>query len=152
MKHKFLLDENILYSAIVGVDEHDNEDYNASNLVRLIAVNCHRIVFDNELLKRYYRHLEKLKKRKSPINDPIFFLTQLVLNSEKADREHLKAPELPDEQRFPSEDLHIVRAAYHFLAFLVTFDTELRVAVNSDQPKRIQALHPADAIMYAKEK
>ena len=116
MKHKFLLDENILYCAIKGVDERDNKDLTAVNLVRFIAENCHSIVFDEELRLRYYRHIQGLINERSPITQPVFFIIQFIKNLQKVDIIYEPAPYLAEENNYPREDIHIVRVAHYFQA------------------------------------
>ncbi len=44
MKHKFLLNEMLIYPAVKGVGEKDYPDSTAAELVRLIGENCHTLV------------------------------------------------------------------------------------------------------------
>ncbi len=151
MKHNFLLDENILYHAVRGVDEHENPDHTATELLFLIAKNCHRITLSTELLPRYWHHLKRLVREPAPALQPVYFMTQFIKNSAKAAVEYSNPPELPAEVRIPAEDVHVVRAAMMVNAVVVTADGELREAINSQPALQLRALNPAEAIELAKE-
>ncbi len=142
MKHNFLLDENILYLAIRGVDEHDDPDLTAMELLLLIAKNCHRITLNNELLKRYWHHLSRLVTKPAPGLPPVYFMTQFIKNSAKAAVDYADPPELPADVKIPTEDVHVVRAAMMVNAVVVTADGELREAINSQPALQLRALYP----------
>lgn len=62
MKHEFVLDENILYLAIKGTDERGERDTKSTRLLLLILKNCHKIVVDAELNRRYRKHIRTLER------------------------------------------------------------------------------------------
>lgn len=152
MKHNFLLDENILYFAVKGTDEHDNPDDTAAQLVRLIAQNCHTIVMNPELVGKYEYHLRKLENVPVPAIEPAFFLSQLIKNSAKTRMEYADPPELPAGSKIPRKDIHVVRAALLSRPLVVTADGPLRNAINAQPSLGFRALTPAQAIVLAKEK
>ena len=152
MKHRFLLDENILHHGIKGVDRHDNPDFTAATVLRLIAVNCHTIVINRELLSRYWTHLQELFRERSPYFQPAFFVREFLQNSEKRSLEYDDPPELPSGVTIPSEDTHIVRAALVSRPFIVSADEGLREAINAQAVLGLKALSPNEAVELASEK
>ena len=70
MKHTFLLDENIPYLAIRGVDARDNPDLAATRLVFLIAKNCHKTVADEFLIRVAPTFVLKYNIRTRSLADP----------------------------------------------------------------------------------
>ena len=78
MKHRFLLDLNIIYHAVRGVDRHDLPDTTCTELLLLIGKNCHRIVVNTYLYDEYLSRLRDLFAVKAPSLSPIFFVNQLL--------------------------------------------------------------------------
>ena len=151
MKHIFLLDENILYHAIKGVDQHENPDTTATEFVLLVARNCHRIWLNHELAARYWHHLSGLTRHHAPALEPVQFMTQFMKNSAKVHEGYGDPLELPTDVKVPAEDVIIVRAALLSNAVIVTADNELELAVNSQPKLGVRALKPRQAIELAKE-
>lgn len=151
MKHKFLLDENILYLAVKEVNVRGTSDRTATDLVALIGSNCHNIAFDSELAGRYVKHLEKLQGAPAPGTQPSDFLNDLLLNGAKAIFTPYVHTELPAGLKVPKEDTHIVRLAFHSNALLVTEDVSLREAVNTQQALGLRALTTIEALELAKD-
>lgn len=157
MKHAFLLDENIIYCAIKCVNDQEKEDTTALNLIYYIIKNCHFVVYDLELCRRYSTHLDKLKNKREYIPSGIDTLSivksLLYQYVEKAKIKFEKAPPLSEENSLPVKDIHIVRALIHCGAeILVTYDEKLRNVINSKFSHiSLQALSPVEAIKYAKE-
>ena len=152
MKHKFLLDENILHHGIKGVDRHDNRDLTATTVLLLIAANCHTIVINRELLSRYWTHLQTLFREPAPILQPVFFVREFLQNSEKRSLEYDDPPELPLGVTIPPEDTHIVRAALVSHPLIVTADEELVESVNTQAVLGLKALNPKETVQLASEK
>ena len=149
MKHRFLLDENILHHAIKGVDKHDNEDFSAAYLVLFIASNCHTIVLNDFLQRRYNVHLKQLATVKSGILQPIFVLKQMVFNASKVARENDVPPDLPANCQIPAEDVDVVKAALISHPIIVTADDDLRLAVNACEALHLRAMDPVAALELA---
>lgn len=151
MKHRFLLDENILYFAIYGVDEHDHADQTSTELVRRIGANCHRIVVNNFLRQRYWVPINQAIRegRRPKAMEPVSFIVQLQMNSEKWSLELSDCPELPEGVVVPGEDLDIVRLALLAQTKIVTGDGKLRAAVNGSPVLGLQALTPGEALVLA---
>ncbi|MBI4443614.1 MAG: hypothetical protein HY649_09610 [Acidobacteria bacterium] len=152
MKHRFLLDENILHHAVKGVDAQDNPDQTATELVLTLAKNCHRIVVNGgELLSRYHRHVQTLSKVRAPALAPIFFVRELLHKLEKCELEYDDPPELPLGITIPEEDKHIVRAALVSRPFVVANDQDLVEAINNQRTLELRALTAQQAIVLASE-
>ena len=151
MKHRFLLDENILHHAIKGVDAHDNLDSTATQLVRLIAQNCHRIVMNGELWDRYWHHLSGLVRTRPSALEPLFLITQLIKYATKLVWDSPESPELPPSVTVPTEDIPIVRIALISHPIVVAADEDLREAINSQPALGLTALCPREAIHLASD-
>ena len=152
MKHTFLLDENILYFAVKGVDARDNPDLTATQLLYLIAKNCHKTVADKVLIQRYWGHFNALSNVPRPIMPALFFITQFVKNCSKLNVEYsAEPPQIASNIQIPNEDVHIVRAALMFGAVVITADEQLRTAINSALELKLRALNLSEAIKLARE-
>ncbi len=151
MKHAFLLDENVLHHAVKGVNERDEPDSTAIELVLLIARNCHTITANSELWGRYQRQLAKLFHVRPRALEPVFFLRELLHNSQKVRHEVSDPPELPPAVQIPTEDIAVVRAALISCPKVVTSDYELREAINGQSVLQLQALTPMEALPLASE-
>lgn len=152
MKHKFLLDENILHFAIKGVDEYDQPDLTSMELVLRIARNCHKIVVNNFLRQRYWFQIKRIRsERRPPALEPVSVIKQIVHNSEKWSFEYADCPEIPAGVSVPLEDVEIVRLALLARVLIVTGDGPLTLAVNSAPALGIKAITPADALALARE-
>lgn len=149
MKHSFLLDENILYHSIKGVDLYGNRDLSAMELVVLIARNCHHIRYNSFLLGRYRAHLAALRNEPTRLLEPAFFEILFFENSLKAVREDAEPPDLPASAHIPSEDIDVVRAALVSHPKFITNDPELREAINGCQQLHLTALTPQQAMEFA---
>ena len=152
MKHTFLLDENILYLAVNGVDARDNPDLTATRLLAMIAKNCHKTVADKVLIQRYWEHFNALANAPRPVMPALFFITQFVKNCSKLNVEYsAQPPEIAPGVKIPSEDVHIVQAALMFSAIVITADEQLTTAINNAPGLGLRALSPSQAIELAKE-
>lgn len=158
MKHTFVLDENILYLAVKGINEKKEKDITSSKLLILILKNCHKVVVGKELNRRYEKHLKNLERisRKEPVIPEMeSFVRNLLHNKDKIVWHFSPLGPAPDEEQMPRKDIHVVRTGYHFKATIVTVDEELAQAL-SDSPKLkkegVIVLYPRDAITLAEEK
>jgi len=153
VKHKFLLDENILHFAIKGTNEKNEPDQTSTELVRLVAQNCHSIAVNRFLLRRYWNQINQIQRegRRPSALEPVFFITQLLKNSTKWAFEPDECPALPTRVVVPAEDVEIVRLALSAQTIIVTGDADLRTAVNDSHALGLQALTPADALQLAAE-
>jgi hypothetical protein len=148
---KFLLDENILYHAIRGVDQHDRPDDTATRLVLTIVEICHSLVIHNEVMVRYLRILGKLKRERAPHLPPGYFFNQLLKRADKRSFEYEDLPALPEGcGDIPRKDEYLVRAALISRPLLVTADEPLYDAVRGHPELRIEVLRPREALQRAK--
>lgn len=151
MKHRFLLDLNIIYHAVRGVDRYDNPDGTCADLLRLIGQNCHKIVVNEYLLGQYLRRLKELSNTKAPALPPIYFVQQLLFKAEKFSQETGELPEVQPGVDLPREDIEIVRSALVSLPILVAADGDLCDAVNQNQILGLRAMIPEVALDLARE-
>jgi len=150
VKHRFLLDFNIIYHAVRGVDEHDEPDTTCAELLLLIGRNCHTIVVNSYLFQEYLARLNELFGTKAPALPPIYFLLQLLLKAEKFSQETEELPPIPQGIEIPHEDIQIVRSTLVSQPILVAADGELRDAVNSSSPiLGVRAVRPGEALVLA---
>ncbi len=158
MKYKFIVDENIFYCAIRGVDEQDNNDNSSARFLALLLKNCHKMHLDKEYNRRYEKNIQK-KLESISLDEYIFpgidkLIQEIVHNSDKTIRDFSNALEIPNEDSIPRKDLYIARCANHFSAKIVTLDREFRDAVNAHSSLKqngVEALHPKDAIKFVTE-
>lgn len=157
MKHEFVLDENILYLAVRGIDEKGEKDIKTSKLLLLILKNCHKVVIDKELNTRYEKHLKTLERisRKEPVIPGMEnFVRNLLHNKGKVVWHFSPLDAVPGEDQIPRKDIHVVRTGYHFRARIITVDEELIKGIRSSGPiikGGLVVLRPWEAISLAEE-
>lgn len=150
MKHLFLLDENILYLAVKGVDEHGQPDLTSSDLLERIGQNCHRVFFHAVLADKYWGHLSQLKLEGSFLLDGVVrFIVQFMKNFDKQAWSYEELPNLPEGVVVPREDLHVARIALLTSATLVSCDKKLRDSINNRPDLWKHAVTPQDALAIA---
>ncbi len=159
MKHKFIVDENIFYCAIRGVDECDGIDTSSARFLAYLLKNCHKIYLDKECNKLFEKTIQnklEIISKTEPILPEIDLLIQNMVHTlEKIIRDYTESSQFPDEEKIPRKDVFIARCANHFSATIVTLDREFRDAVNAHaflKQNGIKALHPKEAIALASEK
>ena len=140
----------VIYRAIKGVGDGD-PDQTSSELVRLIGLNCHAVVADNEVAERYSRHFKELLSIPSLLYKTTEFLSEVIYNSSKFVAELSPAPELPPGVTVPRGDEYVVKAAVISHPILVTADKRLFRDVNSQSVLGLRALTPAEALELAKD-
>lgn len=151
MRHNFLLDENILYHAIRGVDLHDQPDDTATRLIQTIVEVCHSLVIHEVVRVRYIKILDRLKGQRSRYLSPAYFFNQVLKRAEKRSFEYEGLPTLPDEcGDVPRKDEYLVRAALLSHPLLVTSDEDLYKALKKHPELRIEVLWPDEALQRAK--
>lgn len=152
MKHRFLLDENILHFAIKGVDNKNRPDTSSTELVRLIGQNCHKIVVNKFLLDRYWLQIVRIQKERVRFaTEPVSFINELLRKAEKWSFEYADCPDVPEAAKVPAEDIEIVKLALLAHVIIVTGDGPLRTAVNSVPTLEIKAITPPEALLLAKD-
>jgi len=150
VKHKFLLDINIVYYAVKGVDEMRRPDETSVNLLRLILLNCHTMRMNDEVLARYKEHLTWLDRDQKSVVEALRLVISLLQNSQKAVVDPGDPPSLPQDIQVPKNDRYIVRAALMSQATVVTADNSLRTSINA-AALDFSAVSPAEALELAKE-
>lgn len=157
MKHKFIVDENIFYCAIRGVDEYDNKDTSSARFLVYLLKNCHNICLDEKCNKRFEKtiriKLGNISKTESVLPGFDLLIQDIVHTSEKIIREFSNSGEFPDDEKIPRKDLYLARCANYFSAKVVTLDMEFRDAVNANsflKDRGIEALDPKNAIPIVK--
>ena len=151
MKHRFLLDENILFFAVKGTDAQGNADSTATELLRRIGTNCHKIVIDPELAGKYGKHLKQLERVSTPAMNPEEFFREFLVNEAKTAIELYAPAELPAGTKFPAKDVHIVKLALRSKAVVVTEDIPLRDSLTIQQALGLTALNSLAALELAKD-
>lgn len=146
-----MLDLNIIYHAVRGVDEHDRPDTTCAELLRLIGQNCHKIVVNEYLFGEYLTRLMGLFQTKAPALPPIDFVQQLLFKAEKFVQEMGELPAIPKGVDLPREDIEIVRSTLVSQPILVAADGELRDAVNGSPILGVRAVRPAEALVLAQD-
>lgn len=152
MKHKFLLDINVLYYAVKGVDQNRRPDDTCVDLFKLILLNCHTIRMDAVLLEKYKDHLAGLQRYRESVAESLRVVISLLQNSQKAVLEEGDAPNLPWGIGVPEKDEYVVRAALVSRPTVVTCDGSLRRSINEHGATLgFMAINPAEALQLAKD-
>ena len=152
MRHKFLLDENILYHAIRGVDRLDEPDDTATRLILTIVQVCHSLVIHNDLRAVYIRKLNELKHVRPRHLPPAYLFNQLLNRSDKRTLEYEDLPALPEGcSDIPRKDRYLVRAALISHPLFVTADEDLYTALKNHPELGIEVLWPHEALERAQE-
>jgi len=134
MKRRFILDENMLYYSLRFKDEHNRRIREASKFISLVWEKCHIIVLDAELLKRYSRHLTRILRNREDfdiVEQAVNTIKQFYLFCEKRIIENELIGEIPDEDQYPHEDIHIVRLAASQNVDVITIDQTLEDSINA---------------------
>lgn len=152
MRHQFLLDENIIYHAIRGVNRLDQPDDTAAVLVHTIIKICHSLTIHSDLNKAYIRILHRLKEVRPKHLELTFFFTQVFKRIEKRTFEYGELPDLPPGcDDIPRKDRYLVQAAMISRPLFVTADEPLYDAVKNHPELMIDVLTPREALERARE-
>jgi hypothetical protein len=152
VRHNFLLDENILYHAIRGVDRHDNPDDTAARLIRTIVEVCHSLVVHDVVRVRYLKKLDELKRVRAPHLPPSYFFNQLLNRADKRTFGYDDLPPLPERcSDVHWKDRDLVRAAMISPPLFVTGDEPLYKALKNHPELGIKVLWPEEALLRAQE-
>lgn len=150
MRYSFLLDENVLHHAVKGVDQYDNPDETAGELIRALVRVCHTIAIHLVLYEKYLKHLQELFRVRPPHQEPLIFVNQLMKNAAKRTLEYSDLPELPAGVGIPRKDIPIVRAALISRPIIVTADGELRESIKRQPILGLTVLSPKEALDFVK--
>ena len=154
MKKKFVLDLNIIPQSWLGTNEQGHEDYSSAFLLLNIIENCHRIIINNYLLRKYSEKTDQVKRihRGAKVLNAINVIHQAmkITNKVKIESDILDI-NFP-ERSFHDDDLPIVTLAARNQAILVTTDNNLIRKLRESsiaQSYSIKPMRPEDAIGYA---
>jgi hypothetical protein len=154
MKNAFVLDLNVIPHAWLGKNEHDTVDYSSAFLILNIIENCHKIIVNNYLLRKYAEKLDEMKtlhegaKVLNIIN--VIHQAMTKFGKVKFDTDELNIHFPP--QSFHDDDVPVVTPAARNHAILVTCDDRLIRKLrenNITQSFEMKVLRPEDAIQYA---
>ena len=152
MKYRFLLDINIVYYAVKGVDENRRPDETCVDLFRLIQLNCHTVRMDDVVLRKYKEHLDWLQRDRESVVESLRLVISLFQNSQKAVLEPGEPPGLPLGIQVPQKDEYVVRAALMSQPTVVTSDNALKRSISQHSATLgFTAVGPAEALELAKE-
>jgi len=107
VKHRFLLDLNILFFAIKEANEKGEQDPTASDLLRLIGQNCHTIVVDKTLAEKYWARICEFQRKPHLQTRTSLFVANFMANSQKMVREDADPPDLPAGVRIRPKDEYV---------------------------------------------
>ncbi len=144
----------VVHFAIKEVYEGDRPDATCAQLIQLIAQNCHGIVVDREMRRRYDRHLSGLFAQPQYQVPTALFLADFVHNFQKFIIETTEPPEIPAGVigDIPREDVYVVRAGLISLPIIVTAEKRLLNGINKNRDALgLTALTPAEAIELARD-
>jgi len=154
MKNAFVLDLNIIPHAWLGKNEHGLVDYSSASLILNIIENCHKIIVNDYLLRKYAQKTDEMKvlhkgaKVLNIIN--VMHQAMTIFGKVKFDTDELNI-------RFPlhsfhDDDVPVVTPAARNHAILVTSDDNLIRKLRESsitQSFEMKVLRPKDAIQYA---
>jgi hypothetical protein len=144
----------VLYFAIKEECEGGVPDRTCVDLVQLIVENCHGIVVDKEVNRRYDRHLSGLFSQPQYQTQTALFLADVVHNPQKFVVETSEPPELPSSLigDIPREDRYLVRAALISFPIIVTAEKRPLDGINKNRDQLgLTAATPSEALEVAKE-
>lgn len=141
----------IFYHAIKGVDEKENPDTTAQELIQLIGDNCHTVVADEVLRGKYASQVSELLGKPWLLTQAADVILRVLENSAKFVVESLVPPEIPASVKVPPEDIHVVRAALISRPIVVTAEKKLLKSINSQKDLLgLSAVNTAEALELAK--
>ena len=130
MTPRFILDENVVICAQLGVDERGKTSPICADLVRSIIDICHPIVVDANLWQRYEEQLYRPRNEPPQLGPHLMSVLRNALQTVgKVEGLGREAPPFHGEAAIPAgsrDDTFIVRLAVEFGAVLVTADQPLR--------------------------
>ena len=151
MKHKFVMDENTVVSALTLEDDQGDPDLTCAQLWVNIANNCHSIVLHDHLRQGYYRIAGRTQERGLGFMKILNHVTKTLGKSEFFT--YLPNPNWVE--KLPSDDVPIVLLAVQSGAVLVTSDSRLKVALQSlrvPETKKLTLLTPEEAVPLSLER
>ena len=154
MKRNFVLDLSIIPQSWLGTNEQGQEDYSSARLLLDVIENCHKIILNDYLLRKYSEKTNQVKRihRGAKVLNAINVIHQSMkkTNKVKMDTDVLDI-NFP-EGSFHDDDIPIVTLAARNRAILVTTDNNLIRKLRESsiaQSYSIKPEKPEDAIRYA---
>lgn len=158
MKYKFIVDENIFYCAVRGVDEHDKKDISSARFLVYLLKNCHRIYLDKKCNSRFQKSIltkiQRISKTEPVLPGMDLLIQEIIHTSGKINWDYSDSPQFSEEKNIPRKDLYIARCANHFSARIVTLDREFMEKINDHaylRSKGVTAIRPEEAITLVLE-
>ena len=142
----------VVYFGIKDEDAQRQPDKTCANLIDLIGQNCHRIVVDRTMAKKYDGHLAELFGRPEFQTPTALFLASIVHNPQEFSIEISEPPEIPFTvvNAIPKEDHYVVRAAMISHPIIVTDEQKLRDRINEHSAVLgLRAISPSEALRLA---
>jgi len=154
MKRSFVLDLNIIPQSWLGTNERDQEDYSSAFLLLNIIQNCHRIVVNNYLLRKYSEKTDQVKQvhKGAKVLNAINVIHQAIKTTNKVKIDVDTLDITFPEGSFHDDDIPIVVLAARNQAILVTSDDNLIRKLRESsiaQSYSITPERPESAIAYA---
>ena len=153
MTPRFILDENVVICAQLGVDQNGDPSPVCADLIQQIIEICHTLIVDDALWDRYEEQLHR-PRHAHPTLGP--YLMRVLWNAlttiAKIDGLGHNAPQFADEGVIPAgsqDDAFIVRLAVEAGAILVTADEPLRDDLRSsgiEAQYDLSVLSPEEAL------
>ena len=147
-KKTFVVDENIIYHAINGVDHQDNIDTSSSLFLELLAKNCHKIYWEKRMIQKYLSIIGRLKREKKafPVSKFDLLLRQILYNKSKYTLVENEIPPLDDQVGISSEDVFLIENSLHSGYPIVSNDGTLKTEIEAKESLDIKILSAAEAI------
>lgn len=147
-KKTFVVDENIIYHAINGVDHQNNTDTSSALFLELLAKNCHKIYWEKRMIQKYLKIIGKIKRERKPNPVPKFdlLMNQILLNQSKYTWVENEVPVLDDQTGVSSEDIFLIENSLHSGFPIVTNDGTLKEEIAAKENLNIEILTAKEAI------
>lgn len=144
----------VVYFGIKDEDAQRQPDKTCAHLIDLIGQNCHRIVVDKTMAKKYDSHLSELFGKPEFQTPAALFLANFFHNSAKFVIEVSEPPEIPVTvvDAIPKEDRYVVRAALISHPTIITDEEKLRDRINEHSDVLgLRAISPSEALRLAED-
>ena len=144
----------VIFFAIKEENAQQQRDRTCADLVQLIGQNCHSLIVDKTISRKYDSRLSGFFSQPHYLTQAALFLVNVVHNTQKFVVETSEPPEIPPDLvgRIPHEDRYIVKAALISHPIVVTDEVGLLNAINSNhEVLGLKAITPAEALQLAKD-
>lgn len=144
----------VLYFGIKDEDARRQPNKTCAQLIDLIGRNCHRIVVDSTVAKKYESHLSELMAEPRYQIRVALLLANVIYNPQKFFVQTSAPHEIPDTvaSAIPREDHYVVSAALESHPIVVTDEKKLRDRINAHRGALgLTAISPSEALELAKD-